>query len=221
MSQKRWPCCERGAWSMYDLIDARLLRAVLRHPRRSRGVHRRMLRRNDLLQPVDRALDGQRIPDRHCDSAGGRWPCRPTVWATPERGRPAALRQSVADIEVQLHRQCVDPSSSSGSHCLATLGELTSPQVDLPGAVADRGGEDVQMAKAQQDQSVNAGTSRRAALKAGVAAGIGLAAWTGPAITSIGGTQAYTARAPTSPSTRRRPIATPTRATAPATASLT
>ena len=35
--------------------------------------------------------------------------------------------------------------------------------------------------------------SRRAALKAGVAAGIGLAAWTGPTITSIGGTPAYAA----------------------------
>ena len=35
------------------------------------------------------------------------------------------------------------------------------------------------------------GASRRAALKAGVGVGVGLAAWSGPTITSLGGTPAY------------------------------
>ena len=35
------------------------------------------------------------------------------------------------------------------------------------------------------------GVSRRAALKAGVAAGVGVAAWSGASITSLGGTPAY------------------------------
>jgi hypothetical protein len=37
------------------------------------------------------------------------------------------------------------------------------------------------------------GASRRAALKAGVGVGVGLAAWSGPTITSLGGTPAYAA----------------------------
>lgn len=37
------------------------------------------------------------------------------------------------------------------------------------------------------------GVSRRAALKAGVGLGVGVAAWTGPTITSLGGTPAYAA----------------------------
>jgi len=37
----------------------------------------------------------------------------------------------------------------------------------------------------------NAGFSRRNALKAGVAAGVGVAAWSGATITSLGGTPAY------------------------------
>ena len=49
------------------------------------------------------------------------------------------------------------------------------------------------MADNERDEQQQTGTSRRAALKAGVAAGIGLAAWTGPTITSIGGTPAYAA----------------------------
>ena len=35
------------------------------------------------------------------------------------------------------------------------------------------------------------GSSRRAALKAGVGVGVGLVAWSGPTITSLGGTPAY------------------------------
>lgn len=41
------------------------------------------------------------------------------------------------------------------------------------------------------EQESMKGVSRRAALKAGVGAGVGLAAWTGPTITSLGGTPAY------------------------------
>jgi hypothetical protein len=37
------------------------------------------------------------------------------------------------------------------------------------------------------------GSSRRAALKAGVGVGVGLLAWSGPTITSLGGTPAYAA----------------------------
>lgn len=37
------------------------------------------------------------------------------------------------------------------------------------------------------------GVSRRAALKAGVGVGVGVVAWTGPTITSLGGTPAYAA----------------------------
>ena len=39
----------------------------------------------------------------------------------------------------------------------------------------------------------DAGLSRRRALQAGVAAGVGLVAWSGPTITSMGGTPAYAA----------------------------
>ena len=41
------------------------------------------------------------------------------------------------------------------------------------------------------EASASATISRRTALKAGVGAGVGLAAWSGPTITSLGGTPAY------------------------------
>ena len=47
--------------------------------------------------------------------------------------------------------------------------------------------EDVEHERPEQKN----GTSRRAALKAGVGIGVGLVAWSGPTITSLGGTPAY------------------------------
>ncbi len=44
---------------------------------------------------------------------------------------------------------------------------------------------------ASNDEKRPAGTSRRTALKAGVATGVGLVAWSSPSITSLGGTPAY------------------------------
>lgn len=41
------------------------------------------------------------------------------------------------------------------------------------------------------DETSAAGTSRRAVLKAGVAVGVGTIAWSGPTITTLGGTPAY------------------------------
>jgi hypothetical protein len=43
------------------------------------------------------------------------------------------------------------------------------------------------------EEGVKSGTSRRTALKAGVAAGVGVVAWSVPSITSIGGTPVYAA----------------------------
>ena len=45
----------------------------------------------------------------------------------------------------------------------------------------------------QESQLSEAGESRRRALKAGVAVGVGAMAWSGPTITSLGGTPAYAA----------------------------
>ena len=45
----------------------------------------------------------------------------------------------------------------------------------------------------QETPDSPSGSSRRAALKAGVGVGVGLIAWSGPTITSLGGTPAYAA----------------------------
>ena len=45
----------------------------------------------------------------------------------------------------------------------------------------------------QETPESSSGSSRRAALKAGVGVGVGLIAWSGPTITSLGGTPAYAA----------------------------
>ena len=45
----------------------------------------------------------------------------------------------------------------------------------------------------QETPESPSGSSRRAALKAGVGVGVGLIAWSGPTITSLGGTPAYAA----------------------------
>jgi hypothetical protein len=49
------------------------------------------------------------------------------------------------------------------------------------------------MTDTTHDELNEAGISRRRALQAGVGAGIGLVAWSGPTITSMGGTPAYAA----------------------------
>ena len=50
------------------------------------------------------------------------------------------------------------------------------------------------MSEIEQDTPESpSGSSRRAALKAGVGVGVGLIAWSGPTITSLGGTPAYAA----------------------------
>ena len=46
---------------------------------------------------------------------------------------------------------------------------------------------------ADHDQHPRNGATRRAAVKAGVGAGVGLLAWSGPTVTSLGGTPAYAA----------------------------
>jgi len=49
------------------------------------------------------------------------------------------------------------------------------------------------MSDEQRREDQSGGTSRRSALKLGVGAGVGLVAWSGPTITSLGGTPAYAA----------------------------
>lgn len=49
------------------------------------------------------------------------------------------------------------------------------------------------MVENSNEESADPGTSRRQALKAGIGVGVGLVAWSGPTITSMGGTPAYAA----------------------------